>query len=75
MYSAAAILSAFVSSSCSARSQAERELQQEVREPIEKRRPLGYATKLDRDLSFIREMMAYGERRAEGFQEHLRRTR
>ncbi len=48
MYSAAAILSAFVSSSCSARSQAERELQQEVREPIEKRRPLGYATKLAR---------------------------
>ena len=39
----------------------------EVREPIENRRPLDYATKLDRSPQFIREMMAYGEEQAEEF--------
>lgn len=47
----------------------------EVREPIENRRPLDYATKLDRSPSFIRTMMAYGEERADEFMEGLRRTR
>ena len=39
----------------------------EVREPIENRRSLDYATKLDRSPQFIREMMAYGEEQAEEF--------
>ena len=39
----------------------------EVREPIENLSNLDYATKLDRNPSFIREMMAYGERQAEDF--------
>ncbi len=47
----------------------------EVRPPIENRRPLDYATKLDRSPSFIREMMAYGEERADEFMDELRRTR
>jgi NTE family protein len=46
----------------------------EVREPIENRRPLDYATKLDRSPSFIREMMAYGEERADEFLDYLSRT-
>lgn len=46
----------------------------EVREPIENRRPLDYATKLDRNPSFIREMIAYGEERADEFMDGLRRT-
>jgi NTE family protein len=47
----------------------------EVREPIENRRPLDYATKLDRNPSFIREMMAYGEERADEFMDGLPCTR
>jgi NTE family protein len=47
----------------------------EVREPIENRRPLDYATKLDRSPSFIREMMAYGEERADEFMDGLLHTR
>ena len=45
----------------------------EVREPIENRRPLDYATKLDRSPRFIREMMAYGEEQAEEFLNSLLR--
>jgi NTE family protein len=47
----------------------------EVREPIENRRALDYATKLDRSPSFIQEMMAYGEERADEFMDGLLRTR
>jgi NTE family protein len=43
----------------------------EVREPIENRKALDYATKLDRSPSFIREMMAYGEERADEFMDGL----
>ncbi len=46
----------------------------EVREPIENRRPLDYATKLDRSPRFIREMMAYGEEQAEEFLNGLLRS-
>ena len=46
----------------------------EVRRPIENVRPLDYATKLDRNPLFIREMMAYGEERAEEFLDGLPST-
>jgi NTE family protein len=46
----------------------------EVRKPIENRRPLDYATKLDRSSSFIQEMMTYGEERADEFLDELSRT-
>ena len=38
---------------------------------IENREPLDYATKLDRDPSFIQAMMTRGERRAEAFMDEL----
>jgi NTE family protein len=46
----------------------------EVRKPIENRRPLDYATKLDRSSSFIQEMMTYGEEQADEFLDELSRT-
>jgi NTE family protein len=46
----------------------------EVRPPIENRRALDYATKLDRSPSFVREMMAYGEERADEFLDGLAAT-
>jgi hypothetical protein len=45
-----------------------------VRPPIENRRPLNYASKLDRSPSFIREMMAYGEEQAESLMDDLPST-
>jgi NTE family protein len=46
----------------------------EVRKPIENRRPLDYATKLDRSSSSIQEMMTYGEEQADEFLDELSRT-
>ncbi len=43
----------------------------EVRPPIENRRSLDYASKLDRSPSFIQEMMAYGEEQAGSFMDDL----
>jgi NTE family protein len=46
----------------------------EVRPAIENRRSLDYATKLDRNPSFVREMMGYGEEQADNFLNELAGT-